>query len=189
MVEPVRCRWAGSDALYIAYHDQEWGVPEYDAQALYERLVLEGMQAGLSWLTVLKKRARMQEVFYGFNLDKLARAGDKDVQRWLLDAGIIRHRGKLEAMLHNARLTVAHEQFSAWLWSFAPKGTVPVYRRADQVPANTDEAKAMSKALKARGYKFVGPTICYAFMQSVGMVNDHAVECFRHAECAGLVRK
>ncbi|MEM9622756.1 MAG: DNA-3-methyladenine glycosylase I [Pseudomonadota bacterium] len=186
MAEPQRCAWCGEDPLYIEYHDKEWGVPEKDPQQLFERLVLEGMQAGLSWLTVLKKRAHMREVFFAFDMCKLAQADATQVDQWLADAGIIRHRGKLQAMLNNARLSVVRTDFADWLWSFAPPLNLEAVARADQVPAYTAASIAMSKALKKAGYQFVGPRICYAFMQSVGMVNDHIEGCWRHAPCRTL---
>ncbi len=187
MVIDKRCAWCKGDDLYTAYHDLEWGVPVSGTQALFERLILEGMQAGLSWLTVLKKRARMSEQFFGFDVAQLAGAGEADVQRWLSDAGIIRHRGKLEAMVSNARLTLEQEDFPGWVWSFAPVRSI-VHDNLQSVPSETQQSQAMSKALKKTGYRFVGPTICYAFMQSVGMVNDHVTDCWRHAPCADMTR-
>ena len=182
-----RCSWCTGDPLYVSYHDEEWGVPEFTAQGLFERLVLEGMQAGLSWLTVLKKRAHMCERFYDFDMHKLAHAGDRQLDAWLRDPGLIRHRGKLEAMILNARLALSQDDFAAMLWRFAPAGA-PVYQSSSDVPSVTDQSRAMSKLLKRQGFKFVGPTICYAFMQSVGMVNDHLVDCVRHQPCAALSR-
>jgi len=187
MATLTRCAWCEGDELYQSYHDEEWGVPEVSHQGLFERLILEGMQAGLSWITVLRKRDRMQALFFGFDVALLADAGEADVASWLSDAGIIRHRGKLEAMITNARLAREHPDFAAWLWQFAP--SKPNLRtRLANVPSETEQSKAMSKALKKAGYRFVGPTICYAFMQSVGMVNDHVVDCWRHAPCAALTR-
>ena len=187
MVAPSRCTWCEGDDLYIAYHDEEWGVPVFTPGELFERLILEGMQAGLSWLTILRKRARMQETFFHFDMVELANAGESQIQAWLSDPGIIRHRGKLEAMVNNARLTLEQPDFSAWLWNFAPAAG-QTYKRMKQVPSETAESQAMSKALKKGGYKFVGPTICYAFMQSVGMVNDHVTSCVRYTPCAELSR-
>jgi len=184
-----RCGWCGDDELYMAYHDEEWGVPVTGDQELFERLVLEGMQAGLAWITVLRKREHMQRVFYQFDIDKLARAKERQLQKWLNDAGIIRHRGKLEAMVGNAKLARDHEDFSGWLWSFAPKPKQGSRRSLADVPATTPESEAMSRALKKAGYRFVGPTICYAFMQSVGMVNDHVNTCWRREPCAKLQAK
>ena len=180
-----RCAWCGEDELYVEYHDKEWGVPVDDATELFERLALEGMQAGLSWITVLRKRQRMREVFFEFDRKKLVRYGPGKMARWLDDPGIIRHRGKLEAMVTNAELSLKEESFSDFLWSFAPE-TSQAYSSMQDVPAHTPESHAMSKALKKKGYRFVGPTICYAFMQSVGMVNDHITRCFRHTSCAEL---
>lgn len=180
-----RCGWCRGDALYEAYHDDEWGVPITDDQVLFERLVLEGMQAGLSWITVLKKREHMDEVFLGFDRAELAKANARHMRKWLNDPGIIRNRAKLEAMVGNARLALEHDDFGGWLWSFAPKRPRK-YRSLSQVPSSTPESIAMSKALKKAGYRFVGPTICYAFMQSVGMVNDHVASCWRREPCAQL---
>lgn len=180
-----RCNWCTGDVLYESYHDEEWGVPEYGRQALFERLMLEGMQAGLSWLTILKKRAHMRKVFFRFSIRKLAQTGEEDIAGWLEDPGVIRHRGKLEAMVSNAKLASAHKDFSGLLWSFAPEQQ-PRRKTLGQVPAQTPESVAMSKTLKKAGFRFVGPTICYAFMQSVGMVNDHVTTCFRQQECAAL---
>ena len=183
-----RCAWAGSDPLNIAYHDEEWGVPVMDAPRLYEMLVLEGMQAGLSWLTVLRKRARMREQFFAFDMEALATQGDAAIAGWLEDPGIIRHRGKLEAMVGNARCALAQDDFAGLLWDFAPARS-PVRRARGDVPAQTPESQAMSRTLKKAGFRFVGPTICYAFMQSVGMVNDHVGACFRRAPCAEAQRQ
>ena len=184
--EQTRCGWCRDDADYVAYHDLEWGVPVVDRQALFERLVLESMQAGLSWLTVLRKRTRMREQFFGFDIERLAAATDRDVERWLMDEGIIRHRGKLQAMIGNARVAQEMPQFAEWLWEFAP-AFEPGRTIHVAVPSETDESRQMSKALKRAGFRFVGPTICYAFMQSVGMVNDHAPDCWRHPECDTLL--
>lgn len=159
-----------------------------DSRELFERLMLEGMQAGLSWLTVLKKRERMRERFFGFVPETLAGCGDDVVASWLEDPGLIRHRGKLEALIGNARAMLAlPEPFSRFLWSFA--GHEPQqnrWRQLSEVPARTEASVAMSRALKAAGFRFVGPTICYAFMQSVGMVNDHLLGCHRHRDCCEL---
>ena len=183
--DATRCTWCGSEPLYVAYHDEEWGVPVTDEQALFERLMLEGMQAGLSWWTVLKKREHMRSVFYDFDPHKLARYGGRRMDRWLADAGLIRHRGKLDALVTNARAYLdLPDNFSALLWTFAPDT-----RDAKAVPSETPESRAMSKALKKAGFRFVGPTICYAFMQSVGMVNDHHPECFRFTACDTAVRR
>ncbi len=172
----------------MAYHDDEWGVPVWETQPLFERLALEGMQAGLSWITVLRKRERMQERFFGFDVDRVARASERSLTSWLKDAGLIRHRGKLEAMVSNARLVRAMgDGFTDSLWSFvnhAPQ--VNRFQTLKAVPAKTTAAEAMAKWLKREGFRFVGPTTCYAFMQSAGLVNDHLLTCHRHSECAAL---
>ena len=177
-----RCGWCGDDPQYVAYHDEEWGVATYDDQDLFERLVLESMQAGLAWITVLRKREAMRELFFDFSIPKLAAAKGQDVERWLLDPAIIRHRGKLEAMINNAQRAQEMDDFSGFLWQFVPQRT-RVHRSMKTVPSQTPESEAMSKALKKLGFKFVGPTTCYAFMQSVGMVNDHIKDCFRYSAC------
>lgn len=187
MDTPLRCGWCGDDEQYQSYHDDEWGVPVTDKQALFERLILEGMQAGLAWITILRKRAEMQAVFHSFDIDQLAACSETEVQNWLGNAGIIRHRGKLEAMVSNAQLAAADDNFSAFLWQFRP-ATEVVHHTLKTVPSETSESKAMSVALKKLGYRFVGPTICYAFMQSVGMVNDHVSDCWRHDASADLLR-
>ena len=183
-----RCGWCGTtDALYVAYHDTEWGVPEYDARALWEKLVLDGMQAGLAWITILRKRDGIRAAFDGFDPDKIAAYGDADVERLLGDARIIRSRAKIVATIESARLFIqmrdSGEDFSAWIWSFV--GGSPIQNQwADfrEAPTQTEQSQALSKALKKRGFKFVGPVIVYAFMQAVGMVNDHQTTCFRHKE-------
>ena len=181
--EPRRCSWCTGDDLYQRYHDEEWGVPIFDSVALFERLALESMQAGLAWITVLKKRERMRMQFYGFNPLELAKCDESHIQTWLLDQGLIRHKGKLNALVRNAQLTVAEEDFSGLLWRFAPKASQR-NRRAAQPASQTAESQAMAKLLKSKGYSFVGPTTCYAFMQSVGMVNDHAQDCWRYEACS-----
>ena len=184
---PSRCTWAGDDPLYIAYHDQQWGVPEHDDRTLFEMLILEGAQAGLSWITVLRKREAYRRAFAGFDPAKVARFGERDVQRLLADAGIVRNRLKIHATIGNAAafLRVQEEagSFDRFVWQFV--GGAPRQnrrRRPADVPARTAESDAMSKELPRRGFKFVGSTICYAYMQAVGMVNDHLVSCFRHGE-------
>ena len=183
-----RCGWCEGHPLYIRYHDEEWGVPERESLALFEKLLLEGMQAGLSWLTILTKRAHMQSVFYGFDPVRLAVAGPLDVENWLQDSGVVRHRGKLEALVVNARAMLGmHEPLAEMLWSFVDG--VPVqnrWRTLSEVPSATPASRAMADALKRRGFRFVGPTVCYAFMQSAGLVNDHLVDCPAHAKCAAL---
>ncbi len=181
----ARCDWCGDDPIYVEYHDSEWGVPVFDREALFERLVLEGMQAGLSWITVLRKREHMRERFFEFDIERLADSGQSELESWLDDAGLIRNRAKLIAMIDNARLVRERSDFAEWLWSFAPR-EAPVYLSRSEVPAETGESKLMSKALKSAGFRFVGPTICYAFMQSVGMVNDHVADCIRFAPCQEL---
>jgi DNA-3-methyladenine glycosylase I len=186
-----RCSWAGSDPAMVAYHDEEWGVPVHDDARLLEFLVLEGAQAGLSWSTVLRKRDRYREVFHGFDPERVAAMGPADVERLLQDAGIIRHRGKIEAAIANARAVMdviaEHGDFASWIWDLA--GGEPVQNRwtsLSEMPASTPVAARMSRELKRRGFRFVGPTTCYAFMQATGMVHDHVVGCFRHAEVARL---
>lgn len=189
--EPCRCAWAGSNPLYVAYHDTEWGVPVDDERVLFEFLLLEGAQAGLSWITVLKKRARYREVFDGFDPERIARYDDAKKAALLSDPGIIRNRSKVDAAIANARAWLALRDRGTdpaeWLWRFTDGRQIDP-RRASlaDVPATTAVSDAMSKALRAHGFKFVGSTICYAFMQAVGMVNDHVVDCFRHAEAVRL---
>jgi len=179
-----RCGWATSDPLYLAYHDDEWGVPLHDDRRLFEMLILEGAQAGLSWITILKRRDGYRQAFHGFDPVRIARYKEKDVTRLLQDTGIIRNRAKIEATIKNARgyLAVVEDagSFDRFLWQFvggAPK--VNQWETLKELPAETPQSKAMSKELKRRGFGFVGPTICYAFMQAVGMVDDHVVSCFK----------
>jgi DNA-3-methyladenine glycosylase I len=185
-----RCAWAGTDDIYVAYHDTEWGVPEFDGRALYEKLVLDGFQAGLSWITILKKRDAFRRAFAGFEPSAIARFGPEHVESLMLDAGIVRNRAKIEGAVASARAWLRLEDgggFSRFLWDFVDGRPLATQRqsRAD-VPAETELSRRVSKALKAEGFAFCGPTIVYAFMQAVGMVNDHLVGCFRHAECAAL---
>lgn len=184
-----RCEWAGHSDLEAAYHDREWGVVSTDDKYLFEMLILEGAQAGLSWNTILKKRDRYQRAYYGFDPERVARFTKKSVERLLGDPGIVRNRLKVEASIQNAKAYLEVQQeygsFSEFAWSFV--GGEPLvnrWRRLREIPAETPESQALSKALKKRGFKFAGPTICYAFMQSVGMVNDHEVSCFRYGELA-----
>ena len=184
---PKRCAWAGDDPLYIAYHDQQWGVPEHDDRRLFEMLILEGAQAGLSWITILRKREAYRRAFAGFDPEKVARFGEREVAALLADPGIVRNRLKIRATVGNAArfLAVVDEvgSFDRFVWQFvggAPKRNHR--RRPADVPARTAESDAMSRELERRGFKFVGTTICYAYMQAVGMVNDHLVSCFRHGE-------
>ncbi|MEN3974072.1 DNA-3-methyladenine glycosylase I [Emcibacter sp. SYSU 3D8] len=187
MTEPVRCSWPSSDPLYIDYHDREWGVPERDSRALYEKLMLDGFQAGLAWITILRKRDNFRKAFDGFEPERIARYDQQDIARLLGDAGIIRHRGKIEGAITSARAYLEMREqgtsFSDYLWQFTGGKTIQNHWTGmDQVPTETAESRAMSKDLKTRGFKFCGPTICYAFMQAVGMVNDHTASCFRHKE-------
>ena len=182
-----RCAWCGTDPLYVAYHDEEWGVPERDARALWEKLVLDGFQAGLAWITILRKREGMRDAFAGFDPAKVAAWGEADVERLLGDARIIRSRAKINSAIKGARIWLemldSGEDFSEWLWSFV--GGAPIQNTWPDGagrPTQTPESEAMTKALKARGFTFCGPVIVYAFMQAVGMVNDHGVECFRHGQ-------
>ena len=186
-----RCPWPKDDALYIAYHDEEWGVPEFDDRALYEKLVLDGFQAGLSWITILRKRENFRRAFDGFVPEKIARYTPKKVERLMGDAGIVRNRMKIEGAVSSARAWLEIMEkgpgFSAFLWDFLDgKPKLNNYRSMKQIPAETTLSRQISKELAGRGFKFVGPTIVYAFMQAVGMVNDHLVSCHRHAACAKL---
>ena len=187
-----RCTWPGTDPLYVAYHDEEWGVPEFDDRALFEKLILDGFQAGLSWITILRKRDTFRAAFDGFEPEVIVRYDEAKIESLMADPGIVRNRAKIVATIGNARgwLEIMGDQgFSNYLWDFVDGR--PVQNRfatmAD-LPAETAISKAISKDLKARGFRFVGPTIVYAFMQAVGMVNDHMVPCFRHGECSGLAR-
>jgi DNA-3-methyladenine glycosylase I len=183
----ARCPWAGSDPLYLAYHDEEWGVPAHDDRHLFEMLNLEGAQAGLSWITILRKRDRYRRAFDGFEAEKVARYRERRIAALLADAGIVRNRLKITAAIANARafLDVQAEfgSFDAYLWRFV--GGRPrqnAWRTMKEVPATSPESDALSRDLRRRGFRFVGPTICYAFMQAVGMVNDHVTTCYRHRE-------
>jgi len=188
--QPTRCPWAGDDPDYVRYHDEEWGVPSHDDRHLFEMLILEGAQAGLSWLTILRKRGNYRRAFHKFDPAKIARYGEADVARLLADAGIVRNRLKVNSTILNARgfLAVAGEfaSFDRYLWQFV--GGAPIQnalRSMAEAPATTSESDAMSRDLKRRGFKFVGSTICYALMQAVGMVNDHLVTCPRWRELGG----
>jgi DNA-3-methyladenine glycosylase I len=186
-----RCPWPRQDPLYVAYHDEEWGVPEYDDRALYEKLILDGFQAGLSWITILRKRDNFQRAFDGFVPEKIARYTSKRVEKLMQDEGIVRNRLKIEGTILSARayLDVMEKGpgFSRLLWDFLDgKPKVNRFRSTSQVPAETPLSRQMSKELAGRGFKFVGPTIVYAFMQATGMVNDHVVSCHRHAVLAKL---
>jgi DNA-3-methyladenine glycosylase I len=190
----VRCPWPKEDdALYVAYHDEEWGVPEYDDRALYEKLVLDGFQAGLSWITILRKRENFRTAFDGFEPEVIAKYGKRKVNALMNDAGIVRNRAKIEGAVNSARgwLEIMEKGpgFSNLLWDFVDgRPKVNRFKTTAQVPADTPLSRAMSKELAGRGFKFVGPTIVYAFMQAVGMVNDHLVTCHRHEACAAAIR-
>ncbi len=191
MTDKPRCAWCGNDPLYQAYHDHEWGVPLHDERALFEFLILEGAQAGLSWLTILKKRAGYRRAFDDFDAGKIARYGEADVARLLADAGIVRNRLKVAAAIGNARATLAiREAFGgldAYFWRFVDgRPIVNAWRDLTQVPARTALSDTISKDMKRRGFKFVGSTIVYAHMQATGMVNDHTLDCFRHRELAAF---
>ena len=184
-----RCGWCGTDRLYMAYHDEEWGVPEYDGRVLFEKLILDGFQAGLSWITILRKRDNFRAAFDGFDPEKIARYSPKKIERLMQDAGIVRNRAKIEAAVTSAQAFLAMPDLSSHLWGFVDGR--PVQNRftaLQQVPAATPLAETIAKDLKARGFRFCGPTIVYAFMQATGMVNDHLVTCHRHAAVKKLVR-
>ena len=184
----TRCAWApAGDPLYVAYHDEEWGVPSHDDRHLYEMLVLEGAQAGLSWSTILHKREGYRRAFAGFEPEAVARFGQADTERLLQDSGIVRNRLKVASAISNARCVLevqeAEGSLAAYLWSFVGgRPIVGKFRELGDIPTETAESRAMSKDLKRRGFRFVGPTACYAFMQSTGMVNDHVTSCFRFKE-------
>lgn len=189
MPEPTRCPWCGTDPLYVRYHDEEWGVPEHDDHRLFELLTLEGAQAGLSWITVLRKRERYRELFHNFDPERVVRMTPRALGKVLEDPGIIRHRGKVESTVSNARAVLAvQDEFGSldrYLWDFVDGDPLqPGRRRMDRVPASTDTSERLSRELKRRGFRFVGATICYAFMQAGGLVNDHLVDCHRHAALA-----
>lgn len=183
-----RCWWCGDDAEYVRYHDLEWGVPVTDDKRLFEKLSLEGFQSGLSWLTILRKRPAFREVFADFDPAVIAGFGARDVARLLKDARIVRHRGKIEAVISNARsyaeLAAREGSLAQFVWAYAPTRPITRVRRED-VPSQTAESTAMSKELRRRGWRFVGPTTAYAFFQAMGLVNDHLTRCFRYAELAG----
>jgi len=186
-VSVARCEWADSDELMAEYHDTEWGVPVHDDRKLFELLTLEGAQAGLSWRTVLQRRDGYRDAFEGFDIERIARLGEADIERLLVNPGIIRNRLKVQSTVTNARAALeAIDQegsLDALLWSFVGGKTIRnAFKTVDAIPAVADEAAAMSKGLKKRGFRFVGPTICYALMQSAGLVNDHLVTCFRYRE-------
>ena len=188
--ELIRCEWAGTEPLYVAYHDNEWGAPVHDERELFEMLILEGAQAGLSWSTILNKRENYRQVFDDFNPSIVAGYDDAKVSALLADPGIVRNRLKVESAIRNAKafLEVQEEfgSFYTFIWGFVNgEPIINSWKVMSEIPAKTPESEAMSKELKQRGFNFVGPTICYAFMQSIGMVNDHVVDCFRYAELKG----
>jgi len=189
-----RCPWPGEDPFYVAYHDDEWGVPEYDDRALFEKLILDGFQAGLSWITILRKRDNFRRAFAGFEPDKIARFTPKKIEALMQDAGIVRNRAKIEGAVNSARaylkIMESGPGFSNLLWDFLDgKPKQNAFTTTKQVPAETDISRRMSKELAARGFKFCGPTIVYAFMQATGMVNDHLVTCHCHAACGKLGKR
>ena len=188
----TRCEWAGPEKIYIEYHDTEWGVPEYDSRALWEKLILDGFQAGLSWITILKKRDAFREAFEGFDPHVIATWGEADVQRLLGNAGIIRHRGKIEATITNAQAWLQMDEqggFDKFMWDYV--GGAPLQNRFElqsDVPPKTALSEQVSKDLKKAGFKFCGPTIVYAWMEACGLVNDHLVGCHRHTPCINMAR-
>jgi DNA-3-methyladenine glycosylase I len=187
MTTPGRCDWATADPLYLAYHDEEWGVPIHDARSLFGLLCLEGAQAGLSWITILRKREGYRTAFDGLDPVRMAAYSDADRARLMADASIVRNRAKIDAFIGNARATLEIDDFAQLTWSFVDGA--PIQNRwgsLAEVPAQTEVSTRMSRELRSLGFRFVGPTICYAFMQSAGLVNDHIVDCFRHAEVARL---
>ena len=189
----TRCSWAGSDPIYIAYHDTEWGVPVHDDRRLFEFLILEGVQAGLSWLTILKKRPNYTKTFDNFNPHKVAAYNTRKVEELISNAGIIRNRLKIEAAIQNARSFLAVQQefgsFDKYIWQFVGGKTLKnSWQTTAEIPAQSEASAAMSSDLKKRGFKFVGPTICYAFMQATGLANDHTVDCFRYKEVTDLAK-
>ena len=186
-----RCSWCGDDELYVKYHDEEWGVPIYDDKLLFAKLILDGAQAGLSWITILRKRDNYWQAFDNFEPEKITQYGENEVNQLLQNSGIVRNRLKIQATIKNAKGFLAiqekHGSFGDFLWQFvegSPKQNA--WNTSADVPTETAESRAMSKALKKWGFSFVGPTICYAFMQAVGLCNDHLASCFRHAECLAL---
>jgi DNA-3-methyladenine glycosylase I len=191
--ERGRCPWSGSEPLYVAYHDEEWGVPVHDDRTHFEFIVLDGAQAGLSWFTILRKRENYRKAFAGFDPRKVARFDEAKIEKLLLDPGIVRNRQKVVSAVGNARAFLAVQKefgsFDAFVWSFVGGRTiVNKWKTMREIPARTPEAEAMSKDLVARGFRFVGPTICYAYMQAAGMVNDHVTSCFRYREVARPLR-
>ena len=184
-----RCGWCGTDPLYVRYHDTDWGVPEYDSRALFEKLILDGFQAGLSWITILRKRENFRAAFDRFNPEVIAAYDKRKIERLMKDEGIVRNRLKIEGTVESAKAFLEIEDFSAYLWDFIDGEPVQNhFRSLKQVPAETALAQKVSKDLKKRGFKFCGPTIVYAFMQACGLINDHLVDCHRHEAVKKLVR-
>ena len=185
-----RCGWCGTDPVYVAYHDEEWGVPEYDSQALFEKLLLDGFQAGLSWITILRKRDNFRRAFDGFDPETMARYSPQKLENLMQDAGIVRNRLKIEASVSNARAYLAIPDFSDYLWGFNDgKVVINHHRSMAEVPAKTPLAEKISKDLQKKGFRFVGPTIVYAFMQACGLINDHLVDCHRHGAVLNAARR
>ncbi len=186
MSEPVRCPWSTSDPLYVQYHDTEWGTPNRDGRRLFEKIILEGAQAGLSWILILRRRENYRAAFDGFDPAKIALYDDSDIERLVTDAGIIRNRAKIKSAINNARAFIEHfgddeDAFSDYLWSFVGGKTIINHReRLEDITVTTESSIQMSKSLKKLGFSFIGPTTCYALMQAAGMVDDHLVMCFRH---------
>jgi len=186
----VRCAWSAKEPIMQEYHDYEWGTPEHDDDKLFSKLILDGAQAGLSWITILRKREGYLKAFHNFDPERIAKYGKRDIERLMNDASIIRNRQKIESAIGNAKAYLKLKEqgvsFDQFLWQFVKGKTIQnKWKTPKQVPAVTKESEAMSKALKGEGFRFVGPTIVYAFMQAVGMVNDHTTDCFRHRECGG----
>ncbi|ESQ92274.1 DNA-3-methyladenine glycosylase I [Asticcacaulis benevestitus] len=192
MCDKPRCPWPKTDPLYCAYHDEEWGVPEFDSRALWEKFVLDGFQAGLSWITILRKRDAFRAAFAGFDPEKVARFDDRDIERLMNNAGIVRSRAKIIAAIDSARITLDMRDkgtsFTDFIWAIQDGKPQVNHYAWGQIPTETKTSQELAKLLKSKGYKFCGPVIVYAFMQAVGMVNDHTVTCFRHAEVAGLMK-
>ena len=191
MKETQRCAWPGADSQYLAYHDTEWGVPEYDGRALYEKLMLDGFQAGLSWITILRKRDNFRKAFHSFDPQRIARYGTRDIDRLLRNDGIVRSRAKIEAAIRGARLWLEIEEepggFRDFIWKHVQgKPVINRFKTRDQIPVQSKMSEDLARDLKQRGFNFCGPVISYAFAQAVGMVNDHVTSCFRHAECTRL---
>lgn len=190
---PLRCSWCGDDPLYVHYHDTEWGFAVRNDQKLFEKICLEGFQAGLSWITILRKRENFRQAFCNFDIEQVAAFSQDDVARILGDAGVVRHRGKIEATVNNAQrckeLFATNESLAAFIWSFAPSDAEQKAETAAGIPAQTQASQRLSKELRKRGWKFVGPTTMYAFMQSMGIVNDHVAGCHVYDECETLRRQ